>query len=331
MGMDLRRFGLGAFVGVAVISMLSLGFRTIGDDELTADQLVQRNLESIAASKALKSLDSFALRGDCAYKIVSGGSLSAAGMTQIVSKGGAYNILFQFQAGDLGATQYVTNGKKAETRLSAGAQMGPLRNFMEGYDVLLTEGLLGGELSTAWSLFDLKRHKPKLSYEGLQDVNGQKLHRLDYRIRKGGKGIQVRLYFEPETFHHVMSTYEVRQSAPASSDPDQSSQQRVSRQRLEERFADFKNLEGYVLPTTWTLLFTSSGNDAGVVQSSPALAGAGPSVGSVNAAPGGLGAAGSASRGIPGSSGGTIILEWTTKVTNSGANMPFPPNLITIK
>lgn len=42
----------------------------------------------------------------------------------------------------------------------------------EGYDVLLTEGLLGGELTTARSLFDLKRHKPKLSYEGLQDVDG---------------------------------------------------------------------------------------------------------------------------------------------------------------
>lgn len=39
---------------------------------------------------------------------------------------------------------------------------------------------------------------------------------------------------------------------------------------------------------------------------------------------------GSASQGIPGASGGTVILEWTTKVTNSGGNMPFPSNLITI-
>ncbi len=323
------RLGLIACGGLGLMLVFSLGFRMSDEPELTAEQLVQRHLESIATSKKLKALQSFALRGDCEYRIVTGGSLTAQGMTQIVSRGEAYNILLQFQAGELGTTQYVTNGKKSETRLSTGAQMNPLRNFLEGYGVLLTDGLLGGELTTAWSLLDLKRHKPRLSYEGLQEVDGRELHRLDYRIRKGGGGIQVRLYFEPKTFHHVLSTYEVRQSAPASSDPDQSAQQRVSRQRIKERFADFRDLDGYTLPTTWTLEYAQLGNDAGVVQSHGADAP--PSVGTLNTAPGGQGASGAALQGIYSGSGGTIVLQWTTKVTNSGANMNFPPNLITIK
>ena len=331
MGMNLRGFGLGAYVGLGLVLLFGLGFRANADEKMTADKLVQNHLKSIASSSQLKARQSYALRGDCEYRIVTGGALTAPGMTQLVSKGGAYNLLFQFQAGELGTTQYVTNGKKSETRLSAGAQIGPLRNFMEGYGVLLTEGLIGGELTTAWALLDLKRHKPKLSYEGLQDVDGRELHRLDYRIRKGGGAMRVRLYFEPETFHHVLSTYDVRQSAPASSDPDQSAKQRVSRQRIEERFSDFKDLNGYTLPATWVLVFSSSGNDAGVVQSSAALAGTPPMVGSVNAAPGAQGASGSALQGGLSGSGGTIVLEWTTKVTNSGANMAFPPNLITVK
>ncbi len=326
---NLRRLGVAACVGFSLILFLSLGFRTNVDDTMTADELIQRHLESIATPKQLKALQSFALRGDCEYRILTGGSLTAPGMTQIVSKGEAYNILFQFQAGELGTTQYVTNGKKTETRLSTGAQMNPLRNFMEGYGVLQTEGLLGGELTTAWSLLDLKKHKPKLSYEGLQEVDGRELHRLDYRVSKGGGAMQIRLYFEPKTFHHVLSTYEVRQSAPASSDPDQSSQQRVSRQRIEETFADFENLDGYTLPTTWTLLYSKSGNDAGVVQSHGADAP--PSVGTLNTAPGAQGAAGAALQGIYSGSGGTLVLQWTTKVTNSGANMGFPPNLVTVK
>lgn len=233
--------------------------------------------------------------------------LAASGMTQIVSKGPAYNILLQFQAGELGTTQYVTNGKKAETRLSKGAQMNPLRNFMEGYGVLQTEGLLGGELTTAWSLFDLKKHKPKLSYEGLQEVDGRELHRLDHRIRKGGGGIQVRLFFEPETFHHVLSTYEVKQSAPASSDPEQSAEQRASRQRIEERFSDFENLDGYTLPATWTLEYSQSGNDAGVVQ--PPGMDVPPSVGNLNSAPGTPGASGAELRGIysPPAAGSSLV------------------------
>lgn len=322
------RFSLLACLGLGVVLLLSLGFRASDEGKLTVDELIRRHLESIAPPDRLKERQSFALRGDCEYRILSGGALSADGMTQIVSKGRAYNILFQFSAGEYGGSEYLTNGKESDTRYTSGGQTNPFRNFLEGYGVLLTEGLLGGELTTAWSLLDVKKHKPKLSYEGLQEVDGKELHRLDYRIRKGGGGLQVRLYFEPETFHHVLSTYEVTQSAPAGSDPDQSAQQRVSRQRVEERFSDFQDLNGYTLPSTWTLQYFRSGNDAGVVQSTGGLSGSGPTIGNLNTAPGAPGAPGPALT-APGGQG-TILLQWKTEVTNSAANVNFAPKLITI-
>lgn len=320
-------FNLWTCLGLSAILLVGLGFRSDDGQKLSVNHLIERHLKSIAPLDRLKARQTFALRGDCNFQILMGGALSAEGMSQIVSKGDAYNILFQFSAGELGGTEYLTNGKKSDTRLTSGAQINPFRNFLEGYGVIQTEGLLGGELTTAWTLLDVKKHKPKLSYEGLEEVDGQELHRLDYRIRKGGGGLDVRLYFEPETFHHVLSTYEVTQSAPAGSDPEQSAQQRVTRQRVEERFSDFKDLDGFVLPTIWTLQYFRSGNDAGVVQSGGAL-GPSPMVGNVNPAAGATGAAGPALTNSGGQ--GTILLQWKTTVTNSAANVPFAPRLITI-
>jgi hypothetical protein len=322
------RFALLACFGLGLMLLFSLGSRASAEHELTAEELIQRHLKSIAPLDRLKARQSFALRGDCVYRILSGGALSADGMSQIVSKGKAYNILFSFAAGEYGGTEYLTDGKKTDTRYTSGGQVNPLWIFLEGYDVLLTEGLLGGELTTAWSLLDVKHRKPKLSYRGLQKVDGRELHRLDYRMRKGGGGLQVRLYFEPETYHHVLSTYEVVQSAPAGSDPDQSARQRVTRQRIEERFADFENLNGYVLPSSWTLEFFKSNNDANAIQPGEGF-GTTSTVRSMNTSPGlGGGVAGPALTGPGGT--GTILLQWKTKVTNSAADVSFSPNLITI-
>ena len=179
-------FGLWTCLGLSAILLAGLGFRSDDGQKLSVNQLIEQHLKSIAPRDRLKARQSFALRGDCDYRILMGGALSAEGMTQIASKGDAYNILFQFSAGELGGAEYLTNGKKSDTRLTSGAQINPFRNFLEGYGVLQTEGLLGGELTTAWTLLDVKEHKPKLSYEGLEEVDGQELHRLDYRIRKGG-------------------------------------------------------------------------------------------------------------------------------------------------
>ncbi len=240
--------------GLTLVLLAVPGVGLAGDnDALTVHELVQRHLESIASLDQLTKRHTFAVQGDCEYRILAGGALTARGMAQILSNGKGYNILFDFSSGEYGGTQYITDGKESTTKYSSGGQVNPMRVFLQGQGVLLTEGLLGGELTTAWALLDVKGRKPTLKYQGMQEVDGRRLHRLDYRIRKGSGDLDTRLYFDPENYHHVLSTYEVTESSSMGATPELSAQNRVSRQRVEERFSDFKDFNGYTLPSTWAL------------------------------------------------------------------------------
>jgi hypothetical protein len=130
--------------------------------------------------------------------------------------------------------------------------------FLQSQRGLLTEGLFGGTLTTAWALLDVPGRKPRLKYRGIQEVDGRRLYALDYRGRLGNTDSTNRLYFEPENFRHVLSVYEVTISAPMGASPSDSSRQRTSRFTLEERFAYFREFDGFTIPTSWTVKFSQS-------------------------------------------------------------------------
>jgi hypothetical protein len=283
---------------------------------LTAQELIRRHLASIAPSDQLESRQAFAVQGDCEYRLLSGGALAAAGTGQLVSEGKAYNVLFDFAPGEYAGTEYITDGKRTEIEYRSGGQVNPLWIFLQGQDALLTEGLLGGALTTAWALLDVDGRKPKLQYRGTEDVDGRPLHRLDYRMRKGGRDLKVRLYFEPETYHHVLSTYEVTVAAPLGPSPEASARQRVARQRVEESFADFENLDGYTLPKTWTLKYFKTAND-------------GDAPWTLNLAPGVDPAARAAGPALTSTTPtGTFLLQWTTTVRRTARNGEIPVDML---
>ncbi len=311
--------GLGWMVLLVGTVVCVVAFRDDGDrEQLTAGELIRLHLDSIAPPERLALRDAFAVQGDCEYRLISGGALTAQGTAQLVSQGEAYNVLFDFAAGEYAGTEFITDGERTDIEYRSGGQVNPLWIFLKGQDVLLKEGLLGGELTTAWALFNVQDRNPGLTYRGVEEVDGQPLHRLDYAPRKGGYGLTVRLYFEPENFHHVLSTYEVTESAPMGATPATSSNQRISRRRIEERFSDFEDHSGYTLPTTWTLLYFKSGNDAGAI---------GVSNRNLNIAPGlGYRRPGPALTEDPNSA--TILLQWKTVIKHSAQNEEIPPDML---
>lgn len=133
----------------------------------------------------------------------------------------------------------------------------PLAEFLFTYKHLLTNGLLGGALRVNWPLFqDLGQ--AKLKYRGLKKTDGEKLHRLAYRV-KGGTDTEIQLYFEPETFRHVRSEYEVTIAPPIGLTPAESSQQRRTRTKVVETFSNFTEVEGLTLPTVWEIDYSTTG------------------------------------------------------------------------
>src|SRR2546429_3721064 len=126
--------------------------------------------------------------------------------------------------------------------------------FVRTQDVMLREGLLGGVLSTAWPMLDADVRKAKVNYEGEKRVENRQLQVLRYRPKKATDLI-IFLYFDPETFRHVMTSYELTIRPTVVSEIKNARQQEI-RYRIEERFGDFKVVDGLTLPSHYDLRFT---------------------------------------------------------------------------
>ena len=98
----------------------------------------------------------------------------------------------------------------AQPRLNARSALGM---FLAVNKVIVGEGLLGGVLNGRWPLADLAAREARLSYEGLKKLDGRELHRVRYRARRDQGDLAILLYFEPETYRHVASTFSVEPAA----------------------------------------------------------------------------------------------------------------------
>jgi hypothetical protein len=74
----------------------------------------------------------------------------------------------------------------------------------------MKEGLLGGVWSQGWPMLDLETRNPTLKYTGTETIDGREIHEMDYAPKGGLNGIKVKLFFEPDTFHHVRTEYRLR-------------------------------------------------------------------------------------------------------------------------
>ena len=107
-------------------------------------------------------------------------------------------------------------------------------------------GFFGGALSTAWALLDVKTRKIKLDSASMAKIDGKQVYKVKY---SPSDGLRIAMYFEPETFRHVMTEYEyTMQAGLISRDPTAKSGSKESNYKLMEEFADFKAAGKLTLP-----------------------------------------------------------------------------------
>jgi hypothetical protein len=151
---------------------------------------------------------------------------------------------------------FLYNGDKTSIGFSTSDQTrSGLASLIYSQDALLKEGLFGGALSTGWALLDVPGRQPKVTYDGLKRADGRELYRLTYQPRKG-TDLKIQLFFEPETFRHVMTTYLLEVGNNVGKTILDSPTLKADRTTLEERFDQFTTAEGVTLPTHWTFQYT---------------------------------------------------------------------------
>jgi len=233
-------------------------------DKFEAADFVQQQLNSIGTSDARAAAKTCVAQGTVIFQIVNNGPLTWEGPATLVSSGDELATQMKFPPTVFRTEWFITDGKKSSVAPVAPGRWSAFGTFIRTHDEVLTEGLWGGTLSTAWALSHLEERRAKLEDRGIKKVDGVELHRVDYKPKKS-TDLDIQLYFEPETNRHVMTVYLMAVATQLGYGSNGSPTEREHHYRLEERFSDFKSVDNLNLPTHWIIRFTYGGPSEGTI------------------------------------------------------------------
>lgn len=258
---------------VCVLFALAVLIVTVGmvlplsgkDAKLKAEDVISRHLDSIGTSEARVAAKTRAAEGKVEWKEVVGGSSGLQGSAGFVCDNRRLKVTMKFPGSpNYPGEQWAFDGNNVMVAQTSPGSRSKIGNFLYTYKEIMREGLLGGSMCVSWPLNDLPGRQAKLKYDGIKKIDGHGLHQLTYEPRKGGSGLEIRLYFEPETFHHVKTIYLMNIGEGVGADVGRHGDE--VREVLEETFGEFQTVDGLTLPTTWSLRYERQPIQGSVVQ-----------------------------------------------------------------
>jgi hypothetical protein len=172
----------------------------------TPEEVVAAHLKSIGNPALLASIINRGTSGKTSVEFLQGGVGTLAGQCMVLSSGRNLSIILKYGGVDYPGEYFAYDGTDVEVTTISPGQRSPLGDFIFRYKGLMKEGLLGGVWSLGWPLLDIETRNPSLKYNSAK-VDGRKLHEIDYTPKGGLNNIKVKLFFEPDTFHHVRTEY----------------------------------------------------------------------------------------------------------------------------
>ncbi len=260
----------------ALVILLTAASLVASATDMKPEELVAKHLDSIGAADVRAADKSRIVQGTSRYKIRVGGGGEVTGTSALVSEGRKYILMVKLANNDYHGEQFVTDGDKASViPTTSNHKWSDFGEFVRAQDQIVREGLLGGELTTAWALLHLSDNKAKINFDGEKKFDGRSAYQLDYHSKKRDE-LTIHLYFDQQTFQHIATTYSITLASglggfqpsltdqvgltstanAGGADITQSSKQQQTRYTIEERFGDFKTAGGLTLPTKYSIHFT---------------------------------------------------------------------------
>jgi hypothetical protein len=309
---------LGLFVAVVVMVAASAA-----KDESQVSDLVKQHLNSIGTEQARAAVKNRAVQGTLSFQVPNENTGRQDGKEVFVSEGDKLVSLLKLPNPSYHGERFVSDGKKtliADVRPGVYSRLG---QFVMVHNEILTEGLWGGTLSTGWAMGHLDERNAKLQDRGLKKVDGRELHRVDYSPKKHSD-LEIQLYFEPDTFRHVMTVYLLTITPSMGHNEVATARQQETRYRLVERFSDFKSIEDLNLPELWSIQFTSEVPNGSMANSSCSGALTGPESCSLGG-DSSTGAAGTTISTTGAGAGSSPISQYEVRVTSISNNVQLDP------
>lgn len=235
--------------------------KTTAVDKVNVDELIAKHLEAIGSSEARAAVSSRVLVGLTRVSFRVNGVSQAEGKVVMASEGEKNLISMVFGLNDYPHEKVGYDGKKVTAAQLRPSQYSILGNFLLANKNILKEGLLGGTISSAWPLLDLKLRKPHLKYAGTSKVENRNLYKLEY-LPRNGSDLKINIFIDSETYQHTRTEYEMVISAVMGNTPESSSRQTATRYRMVEEFSDFKKEGGLTLPHHYKLQLSIQGRQS---------------------------------------------------------------------
>lgn len=247
-----------------ILVVLSLALSGAAKDDFQIEAFVEQHLNSIGTGQARAAAKNCLIQGTVTFQILNRGPQTWEGPATLVSEGDKMASLMKFPPTVYRTEWFTSDGTRASVAPVQPGRWTEFGDFVKAHNEILTEGLWGGTLSTAWALSRLKERRAKLQDRGVKKVDGADLRRLDYFPRKS-TDLEIQLYFEPATSRHVMTVYLLTVSAQLGRDSGESRNEVEMHYRLDERFGDFATFDNLNLPTRWMVRFTYGAVSNGII------------------------------------------------------------------
>jgi len=221
--------------------------------KLTVDDVLKKHIASIGTPEDIAAANTRIFMGSGRFtsKIGYIGQLDAT--VQMASNGDRVLLALVFNSPDYQYEKFGFDGKDVTVGLPGGVT--DVGAFIKSNKGILRKGLFGGSLSSTWPLLDTKTNL-KFEYGGIVEVGNRPAYKL--RLATGTIGdLATSLYFDAETFQHVMTEYKLTESAPMGGKIIDASQTPTYRS-LTERFSGFTKASKIVLPTVYVMEYTIS-------------------------------------------------------------------------
>ena len=259
---------LRGMVALLVILLCSVSVPAQKKKKLKLPEVLEGHLASLGAAEKVAGVKSLRAEGKGRLVVLVGDGRVLEGSSMLTSSALNFRSQIQFAVSDFPGEDVAFDGKESYVAQLQAGRRSELGDFLYQYKTILEEGILGGVATTAWPLHDVKGRRARLRYRGLKKMYDTQLHEVEYRPRRGGSSIEISLFFDAESFQHVATLCRVEiPDAPSMSGLSGTGSERANnsssgvstRYLLEERFGDYRDIDGLMLPHVRRVRLTRQG------------------------------------------------------------------------
>lgn len=226
--------------------------------KMTAEQIISKHLDSIGSAEKRADLKSLLAVGEVRVENIVPKNQPYDGRVVIGSESSKLFLGMSLNAVDYQQERIAYDGNKSSVGLVRSGSRSVIGTFIQTNSFILSEGIFAGTLRTSWVFLQPGERRAKISTAGTKKIDGRQAYGLSY-VPRGGSDLEIKMYFDQETFRHVRTEYSRTASASMGRTIDDSARQSETRIRVVEDFSDFKESDGITLPRKYSLSYTVSG------------------------------------------------------------------------